>query len=88
MGCECFSKNKKSNQNNQSYTDPLVTEANPLNTEIEQKNLRQSAEKRNAFIDNFFNKNFDSSTGVEKSNTIFIKNLNKKMKLTKDIIIV
>ena len=88
MGCECFSKNKKSNQNNQSYTDPLVTEANPLNTEIEQKNIRQLAEKRNAFIDNFFNKNFDSSTGVEKSNTIFIKSLNKKMKLAKDIIIV
>ena len=91
MGCDCFSsQNKKSsqnNQNNQSYRDPLITEEKPLNLEIEQKNLRQLAEKRNAFIDNFFNRNFDSS-GVEPNNTIFIKTLNKKMRITKDLIIV
>ena len=87
MGCLCQSKNKKSNKNNQSYTDPLVTEENPLNTEIEQKKLRQLEEKRNAFIDNFFNKNSDLN-GVEKIDTIFIKSLNKKMRITKDLIIV
>ena len=87
MGCQCFSKNKKSNQNSQSFTDPLTTEENPLNQEMEQKYLRQLAEKRNAFIDNFFNKNFDLE-GIEQNNTIFIKSLNKKMRIAKDLIIV
>lgn len=88
MGCDCFSaNNKKANNNNQSYTDPLVTEEKPFNQEIDQKNLRQIEEKRNAFIDNFFNKSIGLD-GIEQNNTIFIKNLNKKMRITKDFIIV
>ena len=43
--------------------------------------------KRDEFVENFCNKNFNLN-GTEPSNNIFMKNLNKKMIISKDIITV
>ena len=44
-------------------------------------------DKKKEFIGNFFNKNLDLKS-VEKENSIFIKSINKKMKITKDLLFV
>ena len=91
MGC-CFTKKtsrKKSLYNPNDSTSPIGLDNNSLNLEEEQNKIiaqqRQKEEKRNNFIDNFFSKNLGLN-GVEKNNTIFITNLNKKMFISKDLI--
>ena len=100
MGC-CFSKGNKGpkkpkipydpnsskaqvyQDNANSAVEDLIIEKN----QIKENNDDLKRRKRDEFVDNFFNKNF-SLNGTEPSNNIFMKNLNKKMKISKDIITV
>ena len=93
MGC-CFSKktSKKTPLYNPNDTTAQIDiENTSLNLEEQQRQLiaqqKQKEGKRDNFIDNFFSKNLGLNA-IEKSNAIFITNLNKKMFISKDLITV
>ena len=93
MGC-CFSKKtskKTPLYNPNDTTAPIDIENTSLNLEEQQRQLiaqqKQKEGKRDNFIDNFFSKNLGLNA-IEKSNAIFITNLNKKMFISKDLITV
>ena len=93
MGC-CFTKKtstKKTPFNPNDSNSPIYVEDPGFNLQEQPRQTKEQRNiierKRNDFIDNFFSKD-TGLNGMEKSNTIFITNLNKKMFITKDIILV
>ena len=95
MGCICSKKPRKRQEIKlNSSSTPIKVENTGINLEelrinqnpkIEEKIIDEG--KRNTFIDNFFAKN-TGLNAIEKPNTIFITNLNKKMHISKDLITV
>ena len=91
MGCLCSSKNIKKKPtpiNDPDVSNYPISEKNSgINLGEQQIKVQKSSidRKRNEFIDNFFNKNLGLNP-LEKRNTIFITNLNKKMRISKDLI--
>ena len=101
MGC-CFSsssskkqsekKNKPTDQN--ASNDILINNITDIDLGKSLKNQDKIREKQNLikrqreqFIDNFFSKDIQLNA-IEKRNSIYITNLNKKMRISKDIITV
>ena len=91
MGCLCSSKNTKKKPTPINDPDvsnyPISVNNTGINLGEQQIKVQNSSieRKRNEFIDNFFNKNLGLNP-LEKRNTIFITNLNKKMRISKDLI--
>ena len=99
MGC-CFSKGNKGPKKPKIPYDPNPSKAQVYQDNansavedliIEKNQIKENNDlkrrKRDEFVENFCNKNFNLN-GTEPSNNIFMKNLNKKMIISKDIITV
>ena len=99
MGC-CFSKGNKGPKKPKIPYDPNSSKAQVYQDNansavedliIEKNQIKENNDlkrrKRDEFVENFCNKNFNLN-GTEPSNNIFMKNLNKKMIISKDIITV
>ena len=91
MGC-CFTKKtstKKTPFNPNDSNSPIYVEDPGFNLQEQPRQTKEQRNiierKRNDFIDNFFSKD-TGLNGMEKSNTIFITNLNKKMFIKNDLI--
>ena len=90
----CFESTSRKNQpEKENKPSPQLYTSNAvLNNDItvidQKKEDQYSIErKREQFIDNFFSKSIELNA-EEKTNTVFITNLNKKMRISKDIITV